>query len=411
MKLSMTGFLRLRRFRAAASCYAWTYALTIVLGLVILAGWLIPSDYIDSLYMELSPPYDDLVRQSWTVARSPILVVVLLAVLVFGLPRGVRIRRLLSRRRERREFELALPGRMTVDETSYRGSVKLQWAMLVWTIFRLRQRAIALRRQSTAILVMIAFSIASGIGVIIFAGYLTSIDSSGTAVQKAEAIVESLERSIERANSRLRTAKQNLEALSDSSASQSTTKADESSRPPRPQPTRQSREQEVRALEESLALLKLRMKRAEKYLDQAYRSYFKVVSSAAPKKAPRSNDPSKAEPTQEADEDEIYGLSSQQQLLIASAITRFGVVAILLFFVGMLIGLYRYMSRLSAFYSARADALMLCAPSFERLISWMDLLAPKAIDFGRNPATPMDVAQRVATAVAAKLPFGQDKLK
>ena len=74
--------------------------------------------------------------------------------------------------------------------------------------------------------------------------------------------------------------------------------------------------------------------------------------------------------------------------VVATGITRFAVIAIALFFVQILVNLYRYNIRLAGFYEARADALTLAQTpvSFHELI---EDLAPDELDFGRPPKTPI----------------------
>jgi len=78
---------------------------------------------------------------------------------------------------------------------------------------------------------------------------------------------------------------------------------------------------------------------------------------------------------------------SDTGLLVASAATRFGIVLIIVFLVQILVGVYRYSARITAFYESRIDILLLSGKT--RVATELsDLMMPSMIDFGRNPAPP-----------------------
>ena len=84
--------------------------------------------------------------------------------------------------------------------------------------------------------------------------------------------------------------------------------------------------------------------------------------------------------------------------IIQTNITRFGPMLIILFFVSILINLYRYDMRLAAYYDARADALRLCGSDldidvFTELTS---SLSPDLHDIGKPPKLPTDYLIDVA---------------
>lgn len=85
--------------------------------------------------------------------------------------------------------------------------------------------------------------------------------------------------------------------------------------------------------------------------------------------------------------------------LISTATTRLGIVVLLLFLVQILVPLYRYNTKLAAFYDARADALNLVSddPSgFEQIVN---ILSPDTVDFGKSPAAPTQQAFEFAKEV------------
>jgi hypothetical protein len=76
--------------------------------------------------------------------------------------------------------------------------------------------------------------------------------------------------------------------------------------------------------------------------------------------------------------------------LIQTSITRFGLLAVVGFFVSILVSLYRYNVRLAAFYMARADVLRLYAPNIA--ISDFALMAgvlSPTVEFGKTPQPPL----------------------
>jgi hypothetical protein len=87
--------------------------------------------------------------------------------------------------------------------------------------------------------------------------------------------------------------------------------------------------------------------------------------------------------------------------LLQTTVTRFGLLAVVGFFVSILVSLYRYNVRLAAFYIARADALRLFAPDIQ--VSDFALIAATlspTVEFGRAPQPP--VAQLVDLIKAGK---------
>jgi hypothetical protein len=87
--------------------------------------------------------------------------------------------------------------------------------------------------------------------------------------------------------------------------------------------------------------------------------------------------------------------------LVQTSVTRFGLLAVIGFFVSILVSLYRYNVRLAAFYTARADALRLLEPpsavsDFALIVT---ALSP-TVEFGKGPQPP--IAQLVDLVKAAK---------
>ena len=86
-------------------------------------------------------------------------------------------------------------------------------------------------------------------------------------------------------------------------------------------------------------------------------------------------------------------------LLIASGITRFGILFVMMFILQVLIKLYRYTMRLSAHYLAQADALLLASNSNETLLKILPALMPTQVDFGRRPTTSVEELSRILDTI------------
>jgi hypothetical protein len=71
-----------------------------------------------------------------------------------------------------------------------------------------------------------------------------------------------------------------------------------------------------------------------------------------------------------------------------STIMRISVAGLLIFLVQILISLYRYNSRLIAFYSSRRDAIIMSDGNLDAAKDWEAVFAPTNLDFGREPRHP-----------------------
>jgi hypothetical protein len=76
--------------------------------------------------------------------------------------------------------------------------------------------------------------------------------------------------------------------------------------------------------------------------------------------------------------------------ITATFLTRIGILAILIFLVQILISLYKYNTRIVAFYVSRLDALRICKGEPDKLTTLIDLLTPINVDFGRDPRHPIE---------------------
>jgi hypothetical protein len=96
--------------------------------------------------------------------------------------------------------------------------------------------------------------------------------------------------------------------------------------------------------------------------------------------------------------------SNQTRFIVSVISKRVGSVLLLIFLVQILVTLYRYSSRLAAFYDSRADALQLCRlGAFDSAEASVGLLAPDKLDFGKTPRSPIENAVELAQEIL-KLP-------
>jgi hypothetical protein len=87
--------------------------------------------------------------------------------------------------------------------------------------------------------------------------------------------------------------------------------------------------------------------------------------------------------------------------LLQTSITRFGLLAVIGFWVSIFVSLYRYNIRLAAFYSARADLLLMMGPGIT--VSDFGLMVAAltpTLEFGKAPQPP--IGQVIDLVKAAK---------
>lgn len=90
------------------------------------------------------------------------------------------------------------------------------------------------------------------------------------------------------------------------------------------------------------------------------------------------------------------------EALIASAVTRFGVIVVLMFLAQALINLYRYALRLSAFYRSRAFMMVLTDGDPSKLQEAAKTLSADHVSLGKEPKSPINEVTKILAA-AAKL--------
>jgi hypothetical protein len=108
--------------------------------------------------------------------------------------------------------------------------------------------------------------------------------------------------------------------------------------------------------------------------------------------------------------EELFGKAWQKELdsargyndsryIIATAITRVGVVLVIIFLAQVLINLYRYNTRLITFYNSRRDLLQVWDGKGAGIEKLQKLMVPN-VDFGREPKHPLeDIIRQVIAKI------------
>ena len=96
-------------------------------------------------------------------------------------------------------------------------------------------------------------------------------------------------------------------------------------------------------------------------------------------------------------------LSNNNSALISSVSTRIGSVFILLFLVQVLVSMYRYNTKLSAFYDARADVLEIVGKFESVPLEYIsEMLSPDSLDFSKEGKGPADQAVELTKHLLSK---------
>ncbi|MEM6932711.1 MAG: hypothetical protein AAF526_03910 [Pseudomonadota bacterium] len=86
--------------------------------------------------------------------------------------------------------------------------------------------------------------------------------------------------------------------------------------------------------------------------------------------------------------------------LIASAITRFGIVAIIVYIIQVLVSLYRYNMRLASFYSSRLKAILHGQNTEGSIDFFAKLFDTSEISFGKDINGPtQDIKEIIQAAI------------
>lgn len=98
-------------------------------------------------------------------------------------------------------------------------------------------------------------------------------------------------------------------------------------------------------------------------------------------------------------ENNTNGNAFSDKSFLSTASIRFGVTIIILFFVQVLVNLYKYNIRLSAYYEAKADALLISNGDLELFEKLSNNMSPNELHFGKAESTPIDKLIDMATKI------------
>ena len=239
-------------------------------------------------------------------------------------------------------------------------------------MLEIRERVRRLRLRTTAILTTIGLALVGAAIIVVFAGSLTSIDA--TAVSNVDKVKSDLSEE-QRQLTRLLQLQSLLTQLQEARAG--------------------SRFSEIDKLERqisgpSFASLPTHLAGVEQLIDREKEQIGKL--------------------------DALLGLAWAKELqsergyndwkyITATAITRVGVVLIIIYLVQILMGLYRYNMRLAAYYNAKHDVLTLWDGNSATLKRLDEIIGPPKVDFGKEPKHPLEdllkaVGSKIGSAVS-----------
>lgn len=241
-------------------------------------------------------------------------------------------------------------------------------------ISQLIVRALQLERRSGVILIGIVLMLICAALFIVFAGQITSLDVSGTKlVSLAKSDVQSAEDELTSVSTEMVKTKRLKEQQAAKSAAADSTKT--------LPPTNVADLSDITPDD----VLQIRYDAKKAALTKANELLLKA------RERQYQDDPTKDQ-------------TSGEILLLQTSVTRFGVVLIMVFLVQILVNLYRYNMRLSAFYFGRGDALVLLNNGAEdlNLRTLVELISPDKFDFGKSPRTPAQEATGIIHALAGR---------
>ena len=237
----------------------------------------------------------------------------------------------------------------------------------------LRNRAVQMRRFSFVALTGIGALLVVAVCVILFAGFIANLGVGKTGPERIQELLTAETAALDRAQSDLLSNRQKQEDL-----------AKRTTRDPNPDPEAYKSTPEFKQLdvaERKLILVRDAHEDAIGTILRERTAYLKTNIQTDFGSAEEANN---------------------LNLLIASGITRFGILFIMLFIVQILVNLYRYTMRLSAYYLSQADALLLASDGEDALLKLVPALSPAQVDFGKAPDTPAQNLEKLLE-MAAKL--------
>jgi hypothetical protein len=221
----------------------------------------------------------------------------------------------------------------------------------------IRERVRRLRLRTTGILATIGVALVGAAIIVVFAGSLTSIDATAVSnVDKVKSDIADEQRQLTRlyqTQTQLTALEQARTAGNKSEIEKLERQLGSSSFSPLPtDPT---------AIQAMISDVKERIFKLNALLDPAWKKELE---------------------TQRGYNDWHY--------IAATAITRVGVVLIIIYLVQILIGLYRYNTRLATYYSAKQDVLGLWDGNPTSLKRLDEIMGSPKFDFGKEPKHPLE---------------------
>lgn len=262
---------------------------------------------------------------------------------------------------------------------------------------KLRSRARRLRGAATATLLLIIGVLAAGLTIFLLAGELANREAKKALVESArrslaavEASLEDINRKIpkvqndarhylgnlETARSEVLRAEDRMRSISDSKSSAFVLHVLEKER------DRALGMEEKAAERERIAsgILEVLLDERKRIEEQRVEARKTLVEASSPESSSSQ--------------------ASMTSVLVSAIVTRISSIVLLLFLVQILVPLYRYNTRLAAYYEARGDSLELlnledlgCLDGLERLVS---SLSPDSVTFGKSPSTPVEQTMELA---------------
>lgn len=236
-------------------------------------------------------------------------------------------------------------------------------------IHELLDRAGRLRAINAALILVVCFVLVSVAVFVVLAGKVAGQDSQGSS-----SVLQQLRMDVDEAEHRLRRAEEELTRQYGQQAFPQLSS----------QATKDEAAAQLAALQAAQAVWRDRMVRAKMDYDRISALW---------------ND---AERQRYVDNFKPRTAESEKTLLVAAGITRFGVLAVAIYLVQILIGLYRYNANAAALYSSQADALLLLGTvQNDKLGELVAKLRPR-FSFGKpETSLPEKFVEKLALAIKA----------
>lgn len=229
---------------------------------------------------------------------------------------------------------------------------------VLWVVKDFKSRAESLELRASLFMFLIIILLCSSVVLVIFAGRLTNLDATvGNKAEVAKFFVETAKRQYQWSLSELR------ESVSDYNAQYNHLK-------------KLNRGVDAKLLHDEnygvngfITHLEIDVAMEKKNYESAQNNLIKANESLLFEDTANIND---------------------LNFLYATAITRFGIMVIVFFFVKILLDFYKYNIRLSSYYKARADSLIIVGKYDKKFHKLLPALSPEPFDFEKAPKAPTE---------------------